>query len=315
MVKKNLYILTEGGKDIGYGHLTRCISLLQFYPYSKLIIFAKDKGNVEKFLKLQNIPKDRYSFYNWHYGCMPNLKDKFVFIDSYLAKDFLLKKIEKITKKLIFYDDYKQRNYKLYKNSIIINPTFSAKELFFSFKKNILLGPKFLMLRKAFFKVSRKKINKKVKKIFVSLGGNSHKEKNILLNKVIKLLNKFNFEIVIPKNLDDVKMKKIMQEVDLAICAGGQTILELTRVGVPHISVCLADNQLPTLKYLTRKNLTFFAGWYWDKSLLKNIEKYLDILSDFEIRKEISQKLQNLIDGKGTLRIINTTFGKRVTTY
>jgi len=169
-MRKELYILTEGGRGIGYGHLTRCISLLQFYAFSKLIIFAKDRESVEKFLQTQNIPQDRYSFYNWHYGCFPNLKNKFVFIDSYLAKDSLLKKIEKVAKKLIFYDDYKQRNYKLYKNLIVINPNFFAKEIFwYSKRKNIFLGPKFLMLRKAFLKVSAKKINKKIKKIFINI--------------------------------------------------------------------------------------------------------------------------------------------------
>ncbi len=311
-----LYIFTEGGQGIGYGHLTRCISILQVYPFSKLIIFAKDRENVEQFLQIQKIPKDRYSFYNWHYGCFPNLKNKFVFIDSYLVKDFLLKKLEKLAKKIIFYDDYKQRNYKLCKNFVLINPNFFAKEIFWYFKgKNILLGPKFLMLRKAFLKVSEKKINKKIKKIFISLGGASHKEKDILIKKLITFLRKYNFEIIYPKNLDDMEMKRVMEESDLAICAGGQTILELTRIGVPHISICLADNQLPILKYLKNKKLTFFAGWYWDKNLLGNIENYLNILSNFNIRKKISQKLQKLIDGKGALRIIYTTLGKRITTY
>ena len=311
--KKLLYVLTEGGKDIGYGHITRCISILQFYPYSKLVIYAKDKENVSKFLKIQGISKDRYLFLNWHSLSFPNLRNKYVFIDSYLATEKVLLSIEKIAKKLIFYDDFKQRNYKLFKKAYVINPTFYAKDLFPYRKKNYLLGPKYLMLRKAFYKLKPKKINKKVKNIFLSLGGSSHNIKIKLISEILNLLKSKNYNVLIPKNLNDEGIKNLMEKADIAISAGGQTILELARVGVPTISIALADNQMPNLKHLISNNLTFFAGWWDDEFLIENIKKGLEFYKDYNLRKEVSKKLQNLFDGKGTLRIINSTLGERIT--
>ncbi|MDQ7082427.1 MAG: glycosyltransferase [Aquificota bacterium] len=40
------------------------------------------------------------------------------------------------------------------------------------------------------------------------------------------------------------EMKNLMLDADIAISAGGQTLYELARVGVPTIAVAVAENQM-----------------------------------------------------------------------
>ena len=145
------------------------------------------------------------------------------------------------------------------------------------------------------------------------MGGSSHNIKIKLISEILNFLKSKNYNVLIPKNLNDEGIKNLMEKADIAISAGGQTILELARVGVPTISIALADNQMPNLKHLISNNLTFFAGWWNDELLIENIRKGLEFYKDKNLRKEISKKLQNLFDGKGTLRIINSTLGERIT--
>ena len=91
---------------------------------------------------------------------------------------------------------------------------------------------------------------------------------------------------------------------DIAISAGGQTIYELARLGVPTIAIKTADNQSTNIKGLMFENALLYVGRLKEKSFLKNISASIKEMNNYKIRKSFSEKSSSLIDGRGVDRII-----------
>jgi len=188
------------------------------------------------------------------------------------------------------------------------------------------LGIKYTPLRKEFWDVPEKNIKEKVKSLMVTFGGSDTKN---MTPKVMKLLNKeypeLNKNVIIGKafqNIDDIKkcvdkntnliyypdaekMKEIMLEVDIAISAGGQTLYEFARIGVPTIGVCIAENQLGNIREWENIDFLEYVGWYTKKNIIKNIDKLLKNMQDIKIRESKSKTGRKVIDGKGSLNLVD----------
>ena len=94
-----------------------------------------------------------------------------------------------------------------------------------------------------------------------------------------------------------------MCAADAAISAGGQTLYELARVGVPAIAIRIAANQSNNLKGWHKAGFIEYAGSAGDNKLLYNIEKCLNKIKKQRIRENISRLGRSLVDGAGALRI------------
>lgn len=100
-------------------------------------------------------------------------------------------------------------------------------------------------------------------------------------------------------------MKEYMMEADIAISAGGTTLYELCACGTPTITYSFADNQLNNVLQFQEDELMDYAGDVRDMDVFKNAEILLDKYDEsVELRKERSTKMQSLVDGKGSERIV-----------
>jgi len=98
-------------------------------------------------------------------------------------------------------------------------------------------------------------------------------------------------------------MKEVMLNSDMAISAGGQTLYELARVGVPTIGVCIVKNQFKSIKKWGNSDFLEYAGWYNDDNILLKINKLLKKMEDVELRKFKSKLERNFLDGSGSMRV------------
>ncbi len=89
---------------------------------------------------------------------------------------------------------------------------------------------------------------------------------------------------------------------DIAISAGGSTLYELASMGVPVITYSFADNQIPNVSSFDAKGFMPCAGDARKDDIYPNIVKLLDEMKPAEKRKDISEKLMKLVDGKGAER-------------
>lgn len=337
MVSKRVVIITEGGLRLGFGHLTRCIALYQAFEergYKPELIINGDES-ILSFVK----DKD-YQIMDWI-----KEQDKLrkitkssdaVVMDSYLAPKSLYENISSIlysqpqyqpkskSKSLLMIDDYQRINYS---QGIVINPSIYGDKL--DYPKNdqveYLLGKDYIILRKEFWDVPEKKINKDVKDVLITLGGINNEN---FLKKLLKFLSitfsNFNYHVITnsnfdlpPKadppladnlnlysNLSAQEMINLMFKADICISGGGQTTYELARVGLPTIGICFADNQTGNLKYGNLSGYLRYEGDSNDDSLLSKIKDAFEETIPFEQRVKMSRLGRGNVDGKGAKRIV-----------
>ena len=101
------------------------------------------------------------------------------------------------------------------------------------------------------------------------------------------------------------RMKRIMLKSDIAISAGGQTLYELARIGVPTIGIGVAKNQRRNLDNWKKYGFLGFSGWHDNEHLMQELEKEINRLEKPDIRKNRSKSGRLAVDGCGQFRIVN----------
>lgn len=107
-------------------------------------------------------------------------------------------------------------------------------------------------------------------------------------------------------HMDVLNMSELMKKSDLAITAGGSTMYELCACGVPMITYSFADNQLAGVKGFHSIGVAKYCGDIRAgvnevcESIVYGIYEYCN---DSTCRKNISNRMKNLVDGYGAKRI------------
>jgi len=317
-------IITEGGTDVGVGHITRCISFCHAFEEREIQpeIIVNGDSRVKNLLNGQ-----KYCIFNWlkeRNRLFDLLKDaSIVIIDSYLANMGFYREISEITEIPVYIDDNKRIDYP---SGFVVNGAVYAGHLDYPQRDGIvyLLGSRYTPLRREFWDVSEKDIKKKPESIMITFGGDDSKN---MTPKILKFLNeeypKLTKNVIIGKgfchkkeienlksektnfvyNSSAGKMKEVMLESDIAISAGGQTIYELARVGVPTVGICVAENQLRNLQGWEKCGFVEYVGWYNDGNLFQKIEEALKIL-DYKKRTKMSRISQRFVNGQGARRVV-----------
>ncbi len=330
----NVYIITEGGRNIGFGHIARCLSIYQAFEKTGIFPFMLIQGDDTIHTLLQGI---RYQLINWQeereeLNTLLSNAD-IVIIDSYLADNKLYKEISQKVKIPVYIDD---NNRIRYPPGIVINGTTYAKKLGFkkTYGTTYLLGKQYALFRKEFWHVPKKHIKKRITSILVFLGANDSKnltpkilqlltkeypewKKNIIITDGFTNFNKLTFmkdnNTVIIKNADVKKIKELMISSDIAIASGGQTIYELCRTGIPAIVIAIAENQMQSIADLKKLGAILYAGKWDNAALMNNLQKYLEMLNIYDTRLKTSMKMRKVFDGTSTLHVVEklTMYYKR----
>jgi spore coat polysaccharide biosynthesis predicted glycosyltransferase SpsG len=297
-------ILTEAGKSIGFGHLTRCIGLYQGFEEKgfEVEIVVNADSSVDFLLK--GIKYKKFDWLRKRKDIFKSLKKvDIVIIDSYLADLDFYKKVSEVVKIPVYIDDYKRLDYP---RGVVINPSIYGDKLDYPKKEGVryLLGKKYIILRREFWNVPKKKINKHIKNVLITFGGTNQQDLAKTIARYLEDKFSFNINIVEPnKNFTAKDMLKLMLKADLCISGGGQTTYELARVGVPTIGICFAENQLNNLVYGEKEGYLKFAGWFDEKDSIRKLEKVVKEL-DYNTRMKMYSIGKILVDGDGVENII-----------
>lgn len=320
----NVFIITEGSSHIGFGHITRCISLCDVFEEKSIsptfIIHGDDS--------ISPLLRGRKSIiFNWiekKESLFDLIKNADIaVVDSYLADITFYNQISETAKIPVYIDDTKRINYP---RGIVVNGTIYADELNYPKKEGVtyLLGSQYIPIRKEFWNIPEKEIRESIKTVMITFGGNDMRN---LTPKVLRIINKnfpeYTKKVVIGKGFNNIKqiesskdettelvyfpdadeMKEVMLETDIVISAGGQTLYELARVGVPTIAIALSDNQMNNIKGCQKAGFIEYAGWWEDKELFSNIMQKFEFLKNIDVRKEKEKTGKILVDGLGAIRI------------
>lgn len=330
MVNMKIFILTEGNQCAGFGHITRCTSLYQAFEAKgfqpELIV---DGDDTIKWL----LTDKKYEVFNWrteHERLFNFIADADILIvDSYLAKYELYWKLSEVVKTPVYIDDNLRIDYP---KGIVVNGTVFAEKFNYPDRNGVvyLLGSRYAMLRKEFWDVTEKKLKESSDTVMITLGGD---DVNEMTPKILGLLNADSPELIKKviigrgfQNIDDIKelqdertdliyfpdaegMKRAMLESDIAISAGGQTLYELVRIGVPTIAIAVADNQMNNIRGWLDAGLIEYAGWWNDRDTTSNVISCLERLRRHHIKDRIFETGRRLVDGQGAKRVVKECVG------
>ncbi|MBN1456895.1 MAG: hypothetical protein JW912_03480 [Sedimentisphaerales bacterium] len=326
-----VYMITEGGEDIGFGHITRCISICQAFEEAgiKPVLIINKQAATSKLL--EDRESKTFDWLNDRQLLFDTVKGSdIIFIDSYLADKSLYDSLYNSAKKLVCLDDTKRIEYP---PGILLNGAICAEEAYCPQREDTeyLLGSNFIPLRKAFWSVPEKVISKQVKNVLITFGGNGQMD---LAERLIGFLNeKFDnltYNIVAPSqklagrdspdgaeiemysNLNAMDMCKLMLKCDICISAGGQTLYELARTGTASVAVCFAENQTENLKGWKSKGFLNYFGWYNDKNLFTEIAASISALAAYSERERCNKIGKSFVDGQGAKRILEHVLSSRV---
>jgi len=187
-------------------------------------------------------------------------------------------------------------------------------------------GPKYAPLTDSFKDLPTKKINKDCKNFFVCFGGadpngftinaiNSLSNLNDIKAKVI-IGPGFNYHRELEELLEQVDKNKFdlikgaidlypyIKQADIGIASGGNTIYELAAVGVP--TIVFSQNSMEEDRTRLFSNYGIIVnlgnGNITSDDLTSNVKK---LMSNYDLRKKMSEKGQKLVDGYGLERIVS----------
>lgn len=316
-----IVFVADGNNKIGMGHVFRSLNLAKKLSNNgHIVIFLTSEQTSHKIISKTNTCIISTNF--------NNIKTKQYF-KKFSPDLIILDKLKESKKNLLFLKslgpilaiDYCGKYQQLIKIGINILYPKSG------FQKTLFSNFNYAILNKQFLKYRPKKIKEEVKSIIILQGGAdtycyTHKIIDSLntvdfkfkihvvigpsfncWTKLNKSINKSKKSIILYQNVE--KMVSLMKKSDVAITAGGNTLLELAFLGIPSIIVCAEKFEVETASLMQKsgygKNLGF-GGDISNYHISSNLNK---IINNFELRKKMNISGPKIIDGKGASRIID----------
>jgi spore coat polysaccharide biosynthesis predicted glycosyltransferase SpsG len=247
-------------------------------------------------------------------------------VDSYEASRPLLETIAARSRRCCFFDDYARLDYP---DGVLVNAAVNADSLYPTRRDGLryLTGPRYTVLRKAFWKSPPFRVHRRVRRVLVTLGSAVAAAKAQEVSTTIRrTLPEAEITLLHPVaataavharegirwawEAETERFKDLARSSDLAVCAGGQTLLELACLGVPSICLLTAANQRPNAVGLQKAGFSALAGSLDDPACLDKLSAWLRKLLPFEQRARLSGIGRKLVDGKGASRVAAELFGE-----
>ena len=190
----------------------------------------------------------------------------------------------------------------------------------------LLLGPRFALLREEFSQLHEKAKTHsgEVKKILIFFGGiDANNYTNSAMEALANMTAGIRVDVVIGAqnpnrsqiqnscktygficHIQITHMAELMVEADLAICAGGTAMWERCCLGLPTLSLCIAENQRQQILDAAEIGRLYAPAMGGD--LVELIHDHTTaLLENQSLLKLISKLARNEVDGKGANRTVS----------
>ncbi|MCS7084252.1 MAG: hypothetical protein NZL90_04645 [Aquificaceae bacterium] len=313
---RGVLILTEASRKMGYGHLSRCVSLKQALSKAKVFtkLYVRGDDSAKAFAKDAVL----FEWLNWDKTYLKALSKRYfaVVIDSYYAPEEFYQECARVFKAIIAMDDFKRLSGE---GLCILNPGLYASEMGY-LGKNHMLGPKFALLRKPFWGNFFKKIRARSARFLLTFGGEDIR--GLTPRFVRALKSAFGLELLVVighgsslgvceldgvrvyRALNALGMRRLMERADIVLSAGGQTTFELACVGLGGVLISVADNQVLNCQSWHSSGVFTWAGNWDDENLETKVLSGLSEFFSYEKRLRSMVLGRNQVDGLGVFRVV-----------
>jgi spore coat polysaccharide biosynthesis predicted glycosyltransferase SpsG len=328
--KPKLLIIGKGGKKEGMGHLVRIGTLVETFTSNYLItVLVKQDRFGEFFFKQKGINcftyQDNRGLYLFLEKTTRTGKYAAIIIDIYRISINVIKRIENYCDFLVNFDDMQRRvQYPIDGVFLCPQEPFN-REIEFRGPTVVAKGTDFFPLRQIFARYRQQhRFKKKVNNIGIILGGVPSKTYTLqlirlldqFLDKTVNLhavmgydpgelsSHRFSSRVHIGKNIDN--MAAFITEMDVGIIAGGFIKFEFMCIGTPFLLVSLCAHQQELARKFASNGYGVYLGEI--KNLIANPGKFQrkieSFLSNETLRVEMFENSRQLVDGQGSVRIL-----------
>lgn len=315
-----LVICTEAGSRIGYGHLTRCEAIRNYWAESggqvRMIVYTDGEEATEPHISLGNWIADGLN------GCgIDEGEIKAILVDSYLAQPSVYERLCRIAP-VAALDDYRRIDYP---TDLVINPNVFGDTAQYRPKARgrFVGGPRYVILRKEIRDALHETYPEEEGHGLLLVGGSDYRK--LLPHIVPSLLGQFRSltviagsdlyrdalrdqlpakdALVVRGRLGADEMAREYKRAQIVVSACGQTLHELAYLGKPTVGICVDIDQRPNqASYLQLGFLSAEIQWD-DTGLLSLIDEELHRLSKPTERRRRARIGQGALDGYGAERI------------
>lgn len=305
-MKNNVFIRTDGGSEVGYGHIMRCIALAQMIQPVCIPTFVG-----------KEVPKEIIETYgndydfkivhseNEFFGLLD--KHSLVVVDGYSFDKNFYKELKEINYKTISIQDVKCFSQHI---DLVINH-LPASQIYYD-NINVLSGPKYAILRKEF--LDSPLVHASPYEILISLGGTTNFQ---VINNLVEILRsmstKYKINILTTEenavnvrgndcyiyvNKSGKEVVELIDQCSYCFITSGMISYEVLARNKTAIIGALNDGQASVGEKLAALGLAEYIG-KWEKVNHKIFKKAL-------YSENIDKNRVNAIfDGKSGTRILN----------
>ena len=328
-----ILIRADANENIGTGHVMRCLSVARaFAGKGEKVLFVTADHRGDELIGQQGFETDCLDS-EWSdpenekiAPVIEKYHSGLVLVDSYFVTERYLENLSK-TVRTAYFDDLNARRWKV---DYLINYNIFASVFDYSSYEGtstkLLLNPQYAPMRDEFKNCPAHEI-KTVTDVFVSAGGaDPERVTEKVLSDICPHMTGIRFHLIVgalnPRlgeiktlscelenvvlHINEKHMSVLMNKCDVAVSAAGMTLYELCATGLPTVTYTLADNQMAAAEQFDKQGIMLSAGDCRgdDGFIIRLKELLLRLAGDEDLRRDLSGKMQKLVDGEGAERIV-----------
>ncbi len=340
----------DAGTDVGTGHVMRCLALGQAWLAhgGKAKFVSRCQGDALRrkieathltFAALDKLHPDPDDL-NTTLRVLDNIaahdhQRPWLVLDGYHFDQSYQKALRATGHELLVIDDNALLPH--YYASVLLNQNINADQLAYRTEADtlLLLGIRYVLLRPEFlaWRKWRRQIAPVATKVLVTMGGTDTDNATALVLRALELLTIEGLEIAVAvgpdnRHLDELvsivrglpltvqfhrnpaNMAELMAWSDMSVSAGGSTLWELAFMGLPSVTLVLAENQEGAVRRLEEQGVCQSAGWATQVDS-RTLAERIEFLAYAEgLRRRFSVAGKDLVDGLGSQRVIQAMLSK-----
>ncbi len=330
-------IRVDSNQVIATGHLMRCMSIADILSAKGIdVLFIISDNNSVSLLETRGF---NYHILDTDYSNLMKETDSIInvikkndirvmLVDSYYATDEYYGVVSAYVK-VVTFDDM-QVMYKNVAGVVQYSPFVDKKkyaDYYIGTDTKLITGAEYAPLRSEFSNINYG-VQDKVTDIMITTGGTdqfkvAYNLVNLLINDYADELCGIKFHMVIGSMYSDIEkydelsceseniilhkntpsMSAVMRECDIAVSAGGTTLLELSACGIPSVVFAVADNQCDWVNKMIEQGYMLGVGDIRCSNVEALAKQLINLVKDANMRRKLSTNMRRLCDGHGASRI------------
>jgi UDP-2,4-diacetamido-2,4,6-trideoxy-beta-L-altropyranose hydrolase len=340
MSEMMMVIRADAGPQIGIGHVMRCLALAQAWQKvggTATFALAAEVPALEERLLGEGMQVTHVSV---EQGSAEDAqqtvrlarekKAKWVVVDGYHFGAEYQRALKARGLRTFWIDDYGHAE--SYTADWVLNQNIHADESFYFRRKpytRLLLGTRYVLLRQEFLSWQgwRRGIPEVARRVLVTMGGADPDNKTLAIIRALDEVEVDGLEVMVivgctnpraellktavvhTKGIMRLKentsqISELMAWADLAISAGGTTCWELAFMGVPMVTLILAENQRLSARILAERGISICLEEGRNENPQNLLRTVSRLVQDRNKRRSMIEAGQCLVDGSGVKEII-----------